>query len=114
MQQLTDKKYKYESQLRELKTQVTTLEEECQRSKLESQSCRRDLANLETDGREHEKLITQLKTRLAVLEQEVKDKDELLRKTSDQLNGEQTLKVFNNANLCETTTKFCCFCQVCH
>lgn len=90
---MTDKKYKSESLLRELKTQVATLEEECQRAKAESQSCRRDLLNMETDGREHEKLMTQLKTRVAVLEQEVKDKDELLRKTSDQYTGEQSQKV---------------------
>ncbi len=38
-------------------------------------------------------MINQLKTRLAVSEQEVKDKDEVMKKTSDLLHTEQEHKV---------------------
>ena len=58
---------------------------------------RKDNAGLDSNYHEQDKLITQLKTRLAVLEQEVKDKEEVKRKTNDLYSSEQEQKVHEQA-----------------
>jgi spindle assembly abnormal protein 6 len=42
---------------------------------------------------EQEKLINQMRTKLAVLEQELKDKENLIAKSSDLLGSEQDQKL---------------------
>ena len=80
---MTDKKYKSESTIRELKSKLSLLEEEHHRTKAEIQALRKNNSGLDADYHEQEKLINQLKTRLAVIEQELKDKGELLEKSTD-------------------------------
>ena len=92
-QDLTDRKYKSESTVRELKAKLSTLEEEHQRARQELQVLRRDNARLDSSHHEHEKTINQMRTRVAVLEQEVKDKEELLDKTTAMCQSEQEHKV---------------------
>ena len=48
-----------------------------------------------SDGEYHEqdKMINQLRMRVAVLEQEIKDKEQVLSKSSDLLGAEQDKKV---------------------
>lgn len=92
-QDLTDRKYKSESSIREFKSKLSTLEEEHMRVKQELQGLRKQNSSLDGEYHEKEKLIHQLTTRVAVLEQEVKDKEMVINKSTDLLSSEQERKV---------------------
>jgi len=49
----------------------------------------------DADYHEQDKIINQLRMRVAVLEQEIKDKEQVLTKSSDLLGAEQDKKVVN-------------------
>ncbi|XP_053558377.1 spindle assembly abnormal protein 6 homolog [Bombina bombina] len=89
---LTERKYKSESCIRELKGKLAGLEEEYHRIKQEVASFRRENATLDSECHEKEKLINQLKTRTAVLEQEVKDKEQVVNRTVDACENAQEHK----------------------
>lgn len=61
-------------------------------------SLRKNNAGLESNSHEQDKVIHQLRTRLAVLEQEVKDKDEVQKRTTDLYTTEQEHKVRMNCS----------------
>lgn len=90
--ELSEKKYKAESNLRELKTKISGVEDECQRAKQEVLSLRRENSILDAECHEKEKYVHQLQTRVAVLEQEVKDKDQLLIRTTEILEATRDQK----------------------
>ncbi|KAI2650543.1 hypothetical protein H4Q32_000560 [Labeo rohita] len=90
--ELTDKKYKSDSTIRDLKAKLASLEEECQRSKQQVLSLRRENSTLDTECHEKERLVNQLQTRVAVLEQEIKDKDQLVQRTKEVLEATQQQK----------------------
>ncbi|KFO98689.1 Spindle assembly abnormal protein 6 [Calypte anna] len=98
---LTEKRYKGDSTVRELKAKLSGIEDECQRAKQEVLSLRRENTTLDAECHEKEKLINQLQTRVAVLEQEIKDKDQLIIRTKEVLDATQEQKV----NLEESTEK---------
>ncbi|KAM9378877.1 spindle assembly abnormal protein 6 homolog [Phaethornis superciliosus] len=98
---LTEKRYKGDSTVRELKAKLSGIEDECQRAKQEVLSLRRENTTLDAECHEKEKLINQLQTRVAVLEQEIKDKDQLVIRTKEVLDATQEQKV----NLEESTEK---------
>lgn len=52
-------------------------------------------ASADADYHEQEKIINQLRMRVAVLEQEIKDKEQVLTKSSDLLGAEQEKKVYH-------------------
>ena len=79
--------------MREQKGKLSTLDDEHQRARHELQRLRADNARLDSAHHEHEKAINQMRTRVAVLEQEVKDKDELLDKTTAMCQSEKEQKV---------------------
>ncbi|KAM8961231.1 spindle assembly abnormal protein 6 homolog isoform 2-T2 [Pelodytes ibericus] len=89
---LTERKYKSESCIRELKGKLTGMEEECHRTKQEVTSLRKENATLDSECHEKEKLINQFKTRTAVLEQEVKDKEHVLVRSVDACESAQEHK----------------------
>ena len=89
---LVDKKYKNESQLQELRSKYSSLAEEHNSLKQELQAIRKQNTNLDSDLHQNERAANLLRTRIAVLEQEVKDKDELYHRTQDLLTNEQSLK----------------------
>ncbi|KAM4709270.1 spindle assembly abnormal protein 6 homolog [Discoglossus pictus] len=89
---LTERKYKSESCIRELKGKLAGLEEDYHRTKQEVTSLRRENATLDSECHEKEKLINQLKTRTAVLEQEVKDKEQVIVRTADACESAQEHK----------------------
>jgi len=72
---------------------LSTLEEENHRMKQELQSLRKSNSSLDSEYHEQERNVNQLKTRIAVLEQEVKDKEEVMGKTHDLLSTEKDQKV---------------------
>lgn len=90
---MTDKRYKSDSTIRELRSKLSLLEEDHHRAKQEVAALRKENASLDGTCHDQDKEINQLKTRLAVLEQEVKDKGEVMAKTSDLLGTEQEQKV---------------------
>ncbi|KAH9499901.1 Spindle assembly abnormal protein 6 [Bulinus truncatus] len=86
---LTDKKYKSEASIREYKGKCSALEEECAHLKADVHTLRKENSSSESGRLEKEKLTNQLLTRVAVVEQELKDKGELLDKSSDLLASEK-------------------------
>ncbi|XP_036442493.1 spindle assembly abnormal protein 6 homolog isoform X1 [Colossoma macropomum] len=90
--ELTEKKYKSDSTIRDLKAKVLGLEEESQRAKQQVVSLRRENSTLDSECHDKERLINQLQTRVAVLEQEIKDKDQLVLRTKEVLEATQQQK----------------------
>ncbi|XP_009645804.2 spindle assembly abnormal protein 6 homolog [Egretta garzetta] len=90
---LTERRYKGDSTVRELKAKLSGVDDECQRAKQEVLSLRRENTTLDAECHEKEKLINQLQTRVAVLEQEIKDKDQLVIRTKEVLDATQEQKV---------------------
>ncbi|XP_071342845.1 spindle assembly abnormal protein 6 homolog isoform X2 [Trachinotus anak] len=90
--ELTERKYKNESVIRDLKIKLVGAEEECQRSKQQVLSLRRENSTLDTEVHEKERVVSQLQMRVAVLEQEIKDKDQLMRRTKEVLEATQQQK----------------------
>ncbi|KAL8586781.1 hypothetical protein ACOMHN_061294 [Nucella lapillus] len=90
--ELTDKKYKSESLIRELKSKLSVVEEEASRTKQDVASLRKHNTSLDSDSHEKEKAISQLQMRVAVLEQEVKDKEQVMTQSSDLLHTQQDSK----------------------
>ncbi|XP_073431413.1 spindle assembly abnormal protein 6 homolog isoform X2 [Dendrobates tinctorius] len=80
---LTERKYKSESCIRELKGKLGAMEEENHRVKQEVASLRRENTTLDSECHDKEKLLNQYKMRSAVLEQEVKDKEEVVVRTTE-------------------------------
>ncbi|XP_031470543.1 spindle assembly abnormal protein 6 homolog isoform X1 [Phasianus colchicus] len=95
---LTERRYKGDSAVRELKAKLSGIEDECQRAKQEVVSLRRENTTLDAECHEKEKLINQLQTRVAVLEQEIKDKDQLVIRTKEVLDATQEQKVILEEN----------------
>ncbi|NXT02268.1 SAS6 protein, partial [Jacana jacana] len=89
---LTERRYKGDSTVRELKAKLSGIEDECQRAKQEVLSLRRENTTLDAECHEKEKFINQLQTRVAVLEQEIKDKDQLVVRTKEVLDATQEQK----------------------
>ncbi|XP_065764101.1 spindle assembly abnormal protein 6 homolog isoform X1 [Muntiacus reevesi] len=90
---LTERKYKGDSTIRELKAKLSGVEEELQRAKQEVLSLRRENSTLDAECHEKEKHINQLQTKVAVLEQEIKDKDQLVSRTKEAFDTIQEQKV---------------------
>lgn len=67
--------------------------QECQRSKQQVLSLRRENSTLDTEVHEKERSVSQLQMRVAVLEQELKDKEQLMRRTKEVLEATQQQKV---------------------
>ncbi|KAF5909818.1 spindle assembly abnormal protein 6, partial [Clarias magur] len=91
--ELTEKRYKSDSTIRDLKAKLLGLEEESQRMKQQVASLRRENGTLDTECHEKERLVNQLQTRVAVLEQEIKDKDQLILRTKEVLEATQQQKM---------------------
>ncbi|KAM9832000.1 LOW QUALITY PROTEIN: spindle assembly abnormal protein 6 homolog [Neosynchiropus ocellatus] len=89
---LTERKYKNESAIRDLKIKLVGAEEECQRSKQQLLTLRRENSSLDAEVHEKERLVSQLQMRVAVLEQESKDKDLLMGRTKEVLEATQRQK----------------------
>lgn len=86
---LTERRYKNEASIRDLKSKLSSLEDENVHMKQDIQSLRKQNASLDADYHEQEKIVNQLRMRVAVLEQELKDKEQVLTKSSDLLGSEQ-------------------------
>uniref|UniRef100_A0A3B5L5V8 SAS-6 coiled-coil domain-containing protein n=1 Tax=Xiphophorus couchianus TaxID=32473 RepID=A0A3B5L5V8_9TELE len=88
----TERKYKNESIIRDLKIKLSGSEEECQHLKQQVLSLRRENSTLDTEVHEKERVVSQLQVRVAVLEQEVKDKEMVMYRTKEVLEATQQQK----------------------
>ncbi|KAK1163958.1 hypothetical protein AOXY_G15926 [Acipenser oxyrinchus oxyrinchus] len=97
--ELTERKYQLESIIRDHAAKLLGLEDESHRAKQEVLSLRRENSTLDLECHEKEKQINQLQTRVAVLEQEIKDKDQLVIRSKEVLDAtqEQKLTIEENA-----------------
>ncbi len=86
---LMEKKYKHESQLQELRLKHTSLSDEYASLKQELLNTRKQNSSMDSELHSSEKLTNQLRTRIAVLEQELKDKVEGVGKAQEMVAGEQ-------------------------
>ena len=89
---LLEKKYKNESQLQELRLKQTTLQDEYTTIKNELTNLRKQNTSLDSELHGSEKMTNQLRTKIAVLEQEIKDKMVTINKEQDMLSSEQAQK----------------------
>ncbi|KAK0135325.1 Spindle assembly abnormal protein 6 [Merluccius polli] len=96
---LTERRYKNESTIRDLKIKLSSAEEESQRAKQQVSSLRRENSTLDTELHNKERLVGQLQTRLAVLEQEVNDKEQLMGRTREVLEATQQQKETMEGNV---------------
>ncbi|ELU04624.1 hypothetical protein CAPTEDRAFT_198072 [Capitella teleta] len=90
--ELTERKFQNEASLRELRAKLNTLEEEQERDRHELSSLRHQNSVMDSRLHEQDKLNNQLKLKLAVTEQEVKDKETVMQRTTDLLGTEQNYK----------------------
>uniref|UniRef100_A0A8C4ZNV7 Spindle assembly abnormal protein 6 N-terminal domain-containing protein n=1 Tax=Gadus morhua TaxID=8049 RepID=A0A8C4ZNV7_GADMO len=97
--ELTERRYKNESALRDLMIKLASAEEESQRAKQQVTSLRRENGTLDTELHDKERSLGQLQTRLAVLEQEVKDKEQLMGRTREVLEATQQQKETMEGNV---------------
>ncbi|KAM9364245.1 spindle assembly abnormal protein 6 homolog [Pholidichthys leucotaenia] len=90
--ELTEKKYKNESVIRDVKIKLAGAEEENQRLKQQVLTLRRENSTLDAEIHEKERSVSQLQMRVAVLDQEIKDKEQLMRRTKEVLEATQQQK----------------------
>ncbi|XP_078417807.1 spindle assembly abnormal protein 6 homolog [Cetorhinus maximus] len=97
--ELTERRFKAECVIQEIKAKLSSSENECHRAKQEAQSLCRENSMLDAECHEKDKLINQLQTRVAVLQQEIKDKDQLVSRTKEVLEATQKQKLSFEENL---------------
>nr|CAH0111877.1 unnamed protein product [Daphnia galeata] len=104
MQQIKDLKEKNtqtDSHAKDTTSRLIKVEEECNRLQQELTSARRRGASLDADFHSKERTVNQLRTKVAVLEQELKDKEILLAKQQDLLTSAQEQKVVRLTTIVE-------------
>ncbi|EFX84362.1 hypothetical protein DAPPUDRAFT_238610 [Daphnia pulex] len=90
---LKEKNSQCDNHVKDTASRLLKAEEECNRLQQELTSARRRGASLDADFHSKERTVNQLRTKVAVLEQELKDKDILLAKQQDLLTSAQEQKV---------------------
>nr|XP_054764434.1 spindle assembly abnormal protein 6 homolog [Lytechinus pictus] len=97
--EMHERRQAQESNIKELRSKLHMLEEDYQRAQRELQSTRRHTDRLETEHTDREQTVGQLTTRLAVLEQEVRDKQALADKSAQLLEAASESKAQLEENL---------------
>lgn len=96
---LTDQKYKYEALIRDLKSQVNSLDDQKQLKSKDLDKLRLQNHHLDSDRHERDKTLNHLKTRVAVLEQEIKNKDHMIKQTSQLMENANEQKIRSEGEL---------------
>eukprot|EP00761_Pharyngomonas_kirbyi_P000574 gb/GECH01000574.1/.p1 GENE.gb/GECH01000574.1/~~gb/GECH01000574.1/.p1 ORF type:complete len:658 (+),score=186.55 gb/GECH01000574.1/:1-1974(+) len=97
--ELQDRKFQLESDNRELKSKINSLQNEIGLNKGELDKLREDNKTLDTTKFENEKNINQQKIKISVLEQKIKDQEELLVQKNDMLKELEIQKDSSNENI---------------
>ena len=82
-----------ESSVRDMEMKQSSLEADNERLNSDLQTMRQDYTSLGSDRSEQERELTQLRMKLAVMEQDFKMKDEHLIRVSEELSFERDAKV---------------------
>lgn len=85
--------------INELTSKLKVLTEEHQQGKEEITKLRKSNTSLENDIHQYEKTVNHLRTKIALVEQELKSKQEIIQQSNDRIAAEQESKV-------RTTRKF--------
>ena len=93
LQELTSLKYRHEITINELSSKLKMLTDEHQQAKDDVAKYRKTNTTLENDIHQYEKTVNHLRTKIALVEQEVKSKQEVLLQTNDRIAIEQDSKV---------------------
>lgn len=91
--ELTSLKYRNEITNNELNSKLKTLTEEHQQAKDEIAKYRKTNTSLENDIHQYEKTVNHLRTKIALVEQDMKSKQEVIQQTNDRIAIEQDSKV---------------------
>ena len=86
-------KYRNEITINELSSKLQTLTEEHQQTKDELTKYRKTNTTLENDIHQYEKTVNHLRTKIALVEQEMKSKQEVIQQTNDRIAIEQESRV---------------------
>ena len=92
-------KYRNEITINELSSKLKILTEEHQQAKDEIVKYRKTNTTLENDIHQYEKTVNHLRTKIALVEQEVKSKQEVIQQTNDRIAIEHESKVKTNSNV---------------
>jgi spindle assembly abnormal protein 6 len=93
VKELTSLKYRNEMTINELNSKLRILTDEHQQAKDDIVKHRKTNTTLENDIHQYEKTVNHLRTKIALVEQEVKSKHEVLQQTNDRIAIEQESKV---------------------
>lgn len=99
--ELTDHKFRSEATIRELEVRLKSSEEECSRLREEAKKLRNDNSTLYNGTQEHEKSLTRLRTQLAILEQELKAKEQVIGQDARLLSAAQEQKKRSESSLAQ-------------
>ncbi len=86
-------RYKSDATIKELKSRLGLAEEDLGRAKTELSNLRKNNANLDGDFHEQSKALSALETKVALLQQDARNKDDFIRQTSELLETEKLHKV---------------------
>ena len=86
-------KYRNEIQINELDSKFKTLTEEHQQTKEETAKFKQTITTLENELHQSVKTAGHLRTKIALVEQEMKSKQEVIQQTNDRIAIEQDSKV---------------------
>jgi spindle assembly abnormal protein 6 len=93
LKELTSLKYRNEITINEVSSKLKALTEEHQQAKDDIIKYRKTNTTLENDIHQYEKTVNHLRTKIALVEQEVKSKQEALQQANDRIVVEQESKV---------------------
>ena len=93
LQELTDTKHQLEASVREMTLKLSSLETDNDRLKSDLETIRQDYTSLGSDRSEQEREMTHVRMKLAVMEQDLKMKDEQLMRVAEELSFERDVKV---------------------
>jgi len=93
LQELTDTKHQLEASVREMTLKLSSLETDNDRLKSDLETIRQDYTSLGSDRSEQEREMTHVRMKLAVMEQDLKMKDEQLMRVAEELSFERDAKV---------------------
>jgi len=93
LQELTDAKHQLEATVRDMALKQSSLEADVDRLQTDLQTIRQDYTLLGSDRSEQEREMAHVRMKLAVMEQDVKMKDEQLMRVAEEISFERDAKV---------------------
>jgi len=93
LQELTDTNHQLEATVRDMTLKQSSLEADVDRLQTDLQTIRQDYTSLGSDRSEQEREMAHIRMKHAVMEQDLKMKDEQLMRVAEELSFERDAKV---------------------